>query len=173
MTIQKIDSKDLPEVFNKLNTKRYGTDLSENICAYSIPDEVIYYYNHDTLCLELTTEDAPDMRNNHIKLSVGPEGFLLALCSASGQFSQTLEEATNYLIEALKAKYPNHYFNLDRHEKKLILIDGHALPLVYLREQGIFTLDYIYDMTGEEICNNSEQFALFCLNTMIDYLTII
>ena len=173
MTIQKIDVEDLPQVFEKLNTKRYGTDIDEDICKYSIPDRVIYYYNNDTLCLELTTADSPEKKDGHRKLAVGPEGLLLAICPSTGSFQQTLDEASTYLINALRTEYPDNYFNLDRREKKHILIDGHTLPMVYLQNEGIFTLDYVYDMTGEEICGDSEQFSIFCLNTMKDYLIIV
>ena len=87
-----------------------------------------------------------------------------------GGFLQNINDTLDYLIGRLQERYPNTFFSTDY--KFCLFVDGHNIPIVYLDTLGLFAMDYIYDMTGEELGGNSEEFCIFCLNCLLEYLII-
>lgn len=171
MMIRKYDIAILPDIFNQLNDKRYGSELSESICGYSCPTEMTYYYNRDYLCLTpATAEDPGRSSEGYKKLSVGPEGFFCAICPKKGRFNKTINEVMDYLIARLQEEYPETFFSTDY--KYFLFVDGHNLPLAYFDNLGLFAMDYLYDMTGEMICGDSEKFCRFCLTCLLEFLEV-
>lgn len=171
MTIEKYDISQLVEIFEKLNSKRYGSDIPEDICGYVKPTEMTYYYNRDYLCLTPAKESDPERSpGGYKKLSVGPEGFFCTICSKNGIFSQDIHSVMDYLIGRLQERYPSTFFSTDY--KFYLFVDGHNVPVVYLNDRGLLAMDYVYDMTGEELAGDSEEFCVFCLTCLLEYLNI-
>ena len=168
MPIQKREESDLPEIFTLLNRKRYGDITVEPMCIYMLPSKLIYYYNKDYLCLTPASESDPEHApDGSKKLSVGLNGMFCAICAQSS-FKEDVHSVMNHLLDALREHYPNDFFSTDY--KYCLFVNGHNLPIVYLKNQGLFAMDYLYDQTEDPLCGDTEAFVTFCLTELLGFL---